>query len=151
MISSALSDAAYVSNAGDAQAGTTGGGTYDYVSPFTVIAAVALFMIIKDTEINNRFSAKLIGFFAPASFGVYLIHVHPLVFDNILLGRFMYISSFHPLAIVPITILTAVLFFAALAAIDYVRILLFRLLRVNKLSESLVNFTVDKIKNMKVK
>ena len=151
LISSALSDAAYVSNAGDAQAGTTGGGTYDYVSPFTVIAAVALFMIIKDTEINNRFSAKLIGFFAPASFGVYLIHVHPLVFDNILLGRFMYISSFHPLAIVPITILTAVLFFAALAAIDYIRILLFRLLRVNKLSESLVNFTVDKIKNMKVK
>lgn len=149
LISSALADTVYISHNADAM--ILGGTTYNYVSPFTVIAAVSLFMLVRGTEIKSRFLAWLIGFFAPVTFGVYLIHVHPLVFSNIMSGNFAFIAGFHPIAIIPAIILAAVLMFIALSAVEYIRILLFRLLRINKLSETLVNSVVNKIKNMELR
>lgn len=128
-----------------------GGYTYNYTSPFTVVAAVALFMLFKDMKIENKLFSNAIKLAAPASFGVYLIHVHPLVFDNIVKDRFEFIAKLHPAAVLPAIIGTALLLFIVLSGIDYVRILLFRLFRIKELSDSLFNSAVGKIKTMKLK
>lgn len=42
-------------------------------------AAISLFMAVRSMEIKNAAVGRIIGFFAPLAFGVYLIHDHPAV------------------------------------------------------------------------
>ena len=128
-----------------------GGCTYNYTSPFTVIAAVSLFMTFKDTKIKNPFACGVINFFAPASFGVYLIHVHPLVFDNVMQDAFKFIAQLTPAAIIPAIIGCSLLVFIVLAAIDRIRILIFKLLKVKENSDSFLNFIIGKLQTMQLK
>lgn len=51
---------------------------YSYNSILVVPASVGLFMAMRTVKVEGV-GAKLVGFFAPLAFGVYLIHDHPAV------------------------------------------------------------------------
>ena len=51
-----------------------------YTSIPMLLSAIFLFLFCLNVKINNTMT-KLISFVAPGCLGVYLIHVHPLVFD----------------------------------------------------------------------
>ena len=71
--------------------------------------------------------------FAPAAFGVYLLHVSPLVFEHVIGNRFAFIGRL-PFPLIPFAVLASagVILAVGLAA-DKVRILLFKALGVPKL------------------
>ncbi len=62
-----------------------------YMSPTMVVAAVALFLCFAKMQI--KVGRRLIAFFAPLSFSVFLIHTHPLVFSNYLWGAFAFLAE----------------------------------------------------------
>ena len=108
-----------------------------YISPTILFAAVALLILfskLQVTSILNRF----IMFFGPLSFGVYLIHTHPLVWKWVMEEGFSDYAKCHPILLVLDVLGTVfgIWFFCSL--IDFVRLKLFETLKVNLLVENIV-------------
>lgn len=50
-----------------------------------VVNAVLSFLLFKDhIKINNRFLQRVIHWLSNVSFGVYIIHAHPMILDTVL-------------------------------------------------------------------
>jgi len=105
-----------------------------YVSITIVLASVFLFLFCLNVKIGPFFQ-KVVHLFAPATLGVYLIHVHPFVFDYIMKDAFDAFAH-KPTVIVVLCVLTATLsIFLLCSAIDLIRIQFFKLIRINKFCE----------------
>lgn len=113
-----------------------GGWILTYTSPVVLGAAVCLLLCGRDLQ-PSAACRRVIAFFTPVSFGVYLFHTQPFVFHRLLNG-----------AAVPLLELPAWLFAIAVpaaaaaifltgAAVDHVRRLAFCLLRIPQLTERL--------------
>lgn len=120
-----------------------GGYTMEYNSPFCVISAFSLIMLFKDKKINSRKIESVIKFFSASSFGIFLIHTHPLVFNNIISDLFIPMTKLNvPLLIISI-IGAAIAAYIVLALAEQLRISLFRLIKVRELTFA----AADKISN----
>ena len=61
-----------------------------YPSPSLVLASLAVFILFAKWKISGQGRlGALIAFLAPASFGVYLIHLHPLIEKHLLVDQFI--------------------------------------------------------------
>lgn len=129
----------------------TGGSTYAYSSPFTVASAVSLFMLLKDIRIKNRFVTRAVEKAAAVSFGVYLIHVDPLVFNCIFKGMFSGLTELPCFIMIIDIIAYSVLLYAVLGTADYIRLFIFGKLKVKERSEQLVTGAIKNLKAMKIK
>ena len=105
---------------------------FNYTSPTVVISAVSLLAIFCNIKLGKGFS-KLIAFFAPLSFSVYLIHTHPLVFDHIFKDAFASLGQGSPLILICGLIFLTIAIYLVCVAIDYIRHLLFKLCRVKQI------------------
>lgn len=106
-----------------------------YVSPPMLMAAVALFLAFVNLDIGTRV-CKLIKYFSPAAFGVYLIHCQPYIFTYCA-GRFAFLAERSPLAMTFGVFCISALIYIPCIAIDLVRIYIFQKL---KIKERLVKF-----------
>lgn len=107
-----------------------------FTSVFILLGSVAFFMFFSRIGIAGGVR-KVTAAVSPVALGVYLIHVHPCIWNHVLAGRFAFLGE----AAAPIMLLgavgLAVGIFALCAAADRVRLLLFRLLRIDRLAEVL--------------
>ena len=110
----------------------------EYTSPFVFLMGAMLVLLFANMKVP-AWVGKVASFFAPASFGVYLIHLHPLVRNHVLMGLFKDIGNQPVWTVVPLTLLVTAGIFLICAAIDYVRLWLFRLLRIKQLLVKLDN------------
>ena len=105
-----------------------------YTSITIVLAAISLFLFCLNVKVSNSLQ-KVILFFSPATLGVYLIHVHPLVFEHIIKEAFADFAN-KPHGVMLLCVLaTALVIFMLCSAIDLVRIWLFKLIKVDCLCE----------------
>lgn len=104
---------------------------YRYNSPAIILSSVALLALFSGWK-PGKTACRWIGVFAPATFGVYLIHAHPLVYNKILNGAF--IPFVHLTAyVLPFAVVgAAAAIFLACAAIDLLRAKLFSVLKVRE-------------------
>ena len=102
-----------------------------YVSPITVTAA-AFHVILLSKMRFSPISSKLISFFAPGSFSVYLINAHPCLWLNEFENRFSGWARLKPEAGLIRVIAYAVLFTGASLLIDKLRQFLFKKLDLQK-------------------
>lgn len=107
-------------------------------SPTVLLCAAALsvaFARFKPCRKLTEFAVL----FAPAAFGVYLLHVSPLVFEHVIGNRFAFIGRL-PFPLIPFAVLASagVILAVGLAA-DKVRILLFKALGVPKMCREAEN------------
>ena len=105
-----------------------------YTSITIVLAAVFLFLFCLKIKIGN-IASKLIRFVSPATLGVYLIHVHPLVFNILIKDAFVSFATKSPLEMIGLVTVASVVIFAACVIIELLRIELFKLIKVGKLSD----------------
>ena len=97
---------------------------------FQSICVLLFFTQIK----YNKYLAKIITFIGPLTFGVYLIHEHPLIRSNIIRNLFSKDSNNLPLnSVVKLILLRDLKILTMCACIDYLRHLLFTLLRIRKI------------------
>lgn len=106
-----------------------------YTSPTIVLSAVFLVSMFSKLKMRTK-SIKIISFLSPMAFGVYLVHCHPYVF-NYMADKFVWIASLPLYYALFVVLLVALIIFTACLIIEYIRCILFKLCRVNKLSNSL--------------
>lgn len=104
----------------------------NYLSPTVVLAAICLLGFFSNLKINGV-AEKIIGFFAPASFGVYLIHEHPLIRETLMRGRFAFLADKNTVVLALSVIGLAAAVFIVCAVIDRIRIAVFELVGIKKL------------------
>lgn len=107
-----------------------------YLNPLMLIFDICLFCLFSKMKLRGTFIRKLIGFLAPLTFSVYIIHVHPLCWA-LIKSRFTFIAGYRELYYVPLVIAFALAIYLGCSLLDYLRSLLFRLLRVDKFSAAL--------------
>ena len=101
---------------------------YKYNSPAIILSSIALFALFSGWKPGKNI-CRWIAVLSPATFGVYLIHVHPQIWEFAFKDAFA--SFVHLKAdVLPFAVLgTAAVIFLICAAIDLLRIRLFRLLK----------------------
>lgn len=104
----------------------------NYTSPTMVGAAVFLFIGFKQLDIH-RIVKKGVAVVSPLAFSVYLIHINPLVRDNILMSCFSQQAVLEPLKLALFVIAVALLICICCYAIDSVRHIIFKVLKINEL------------------
>jgi len=102
-----------------------------YTSPTVLISAVALLVLFSQLKFKEGFK-KVISFFSPLAFGVYLIHTEPHVWNEVLLGRFSYLGNKNPALFIMIIFAIIFAIWFACSMIDYVRLKIFKLLHIKK-------------------
>lgn len=110
-----------------------------YLSPTILAISLALLVIFVKLPIEPKtIASKTIEFFAPLTFGVYLIHTHPAVFEYLLPRLLPHLYDHSNLLFVAGVLLCALGIFAFCSLIDYVRLRIFKYLRVPYLSQKFV-------------
>ncbi len=103
-----------------------------YVSPTIALAAVCLLLFFKNLRFP-RFVNAIIGFFAPAAFGVYLLHDNLLVRKVFIKDHFAFLATESPLYMLLKLAAVVVGIWLIGSLVDRVRIALFRLLHIKSL------------------
>lgn len=113
-----------------------------YMSPTIVGIAIALLFMFANLNIKS-FSQKIIQWMSPAVFGVYLLHMQPLVFDYILKNRYCDIGDL-PVYLIPVAVLgNALLIFTLGVILDKIRIVMFHFLKLDKISEKIEKWIMN--------
>lgn len=107
-----------------------------YVSPTVVIGAVALFLTFKKAGVPSRLTG-FISRFSPAAFGVYLIHEHEYIKGPFMTDRFSFLTEFSAPVMVFGILLSAFAVFAVCLLADFVRVNVFKWLKVKERLERL--------------
>ncbi len=105
-----------------------------YISITILLSAIFLLLFCLKIKINNT-ATKLISFVSPAALGVYLIHVHPLVFNFLINNAFVSFVTKSPIVMIICVILASLAIFVLCTIIELLRIEIFKLIKVSKLSE----------------
>ncbi|MEQ9764855.1 acyltransferase [Streptococcus sp. ZJ151] len=124
---------------------------YWYTSPTITLGALALFVLFVNLNISPSSPlVKFIRFFAPATFGVYLVHLHPLVVKFAMRDFAENFVDQSPL-VFPIIILGAsFLIFLGSILVEKMRIWLFKTLQVASFSAKVDDWLTFKNKVKKI-
>lgn len=112
-----------------------------YTSPTAFGSAIALLMFFSELEINaDELIGQIILFVSPSAFSIYLIHVHPLVFANIIKDCMVpYVTNSNVLFSLLSILIYMVIIFIICFVIDLFRRLIFSRLSFIKQIDSLIN------------
>lgn len=105
-----------------------------YTSPTITIIAISLLELFSRMKLNKIKS--VVTFFASTSFGVYLIHVQNNIW-KLLYNRFAQFATYNPILMILSVLGVAIGIYIICSLIDYLRLLLFRLLKINMLTQKL--------------
>lgn len=103
----------------------------NYTAPTILLASMALLQLFKKIRFSP-FLQKVIAVCSPLSFSVYLIHVHPLVWDNVMEARFADYAGYAPFKLVLAVLGTAIAIYVVCSLADVLREKLFRMLGAKK-------------------
>ena len=105
----------------------------DYSSPSCVLIAFSFVKILSNLNIKNKYIIKIISFFAPLTFGIYLLHNHVLVRKNIIKTKFIWLLNYKSYKLVFMEIICSISIFLICSILDYIRNIIFKLLRIKQL------------------
>ena len=106
----------------------------EYTSPSSVIISICFIILFSNMNVKNNLLQKIISFFAPLTFGIYLIHNHILVRNNYIRNNFTWLLKYRSIKLIIITALQSFKIFIFCSLIDYIRLLLFKIFRIRQLS-----------------
>ena len=110
-----------------------------YTSPFILLAAVLLLLYFRRLKFSSVKSHKFISMLARTSFGVYIIHTHPLIWANFLGARFVpYLKYPIPVTLV-LVILTATAIYSVCTLVDWLVEKALKLFRIDILEKAVDN------------
>lgn len=125
---------------------------YSYNSILVVPASIGLFMAMRTVKVEGR-GAKLVGFFAPLAFGVYLIHDHPAVRPSLwsFLKPYDFAGS---VWMIPYAVACATGIFLVCCMVEWLRQWIFRLCRIdwaiNTVSDRVQSWVSKKVEKLPI-
>ncbi|MDY2625694.1 MAG: acyltransferase, partial [Coriobacteriales bacterium] len=106
-----------------------------YRSPTVLLASCAWLLLMVRLEVPPRL-ARVLRFFAPAAFGVYLIHDNPLVRGMLMSDAFAWIGGLPAPLLVLAVLGCACAVFAVCLVADRLRVALFSAIRIPRLADA---------------
>ena len=103
-----------------------------YLSPTIILAAVALLGLFSQLQLSEA-GIRIVAKLSPYSFGVYLLHTHPLIFQRAIVGQFTALGTVSMPKLLGILLLAAAVIYAAGTAADWALTKLLKLLRIDRL------------------
>lgn len=119
-----------------------------YISPTIIIAALGLFVACARLRIPQR-TEKVISFVSRAAFGVYLIHVCPPIWENVIMGMTASFAQYNTFALIACVFGTAVVIYFLCTLIELCRIYLFKKCRIDRIAIKVEQAISKKIGKMK--
>lgn len=107
-----------------------------YTSPTVLLSAALLLLFFSRLELKGK-PLEFTRFFAPAAFGVYLLHDNPVVRGAVVLPLGAWIGGLPAWTLIPLVLLSAVGIWFLGSVTDLLRLALFRRLRVQRRCEKL--------------
>lgn len=126
--------------------GRLAGCLVSYTSVTVVFFAFGLLHLFSQLNVGQT-AEKLIGAFAPAAFGVYLIHVHPVVW-NLLFEHLVWVGQVPDGALIPAVLGGAAAIFLSCLMVEKLRLILFRVCGIDKVVKKFTAFAETKLKNV---
>lgn len=80
-------------------------------------------------SMRGDITKRMIKFCSPLSFGVYLIHTHPSVWNNLLSNRFSRFANYSSFFCILLVLFSSVAIFSVCIVVDFLRYALFRRLK----------------------
>lgn len=115
-----------------------------YTSITIIYIAFAFVVIFSKLQLGN-YIKKVIKFFSPAAFGVYLIHTHPIIWGHFMAGSFTWIlHSSHWLFVIEILI-SALCIFICCLLIEKARLIIFHFIGINRFIDQIAIMISDKL------
>lgn len=118
-----------------------------YISPTVLLAAIGLFLTTAQFKFSNPLK-KAIAFLAPASLGVYIIHVCKPIFTVATRGFSNSFINYNVIIMFLLIIASTIVIYLACSIIDLIRIQLFKLIRIDRLClaiENVIKRNFDKV------
>ena len=119
----------------------------EYNSPSSVIIAICFVIMFSKLEINSIILQKIISFFAPLTYGVYLIHNHVIVRNHIISRRYIWLLKYSSVKLILMQMRESFKIFLYCSSIDFIRLLIFKLfwirqicIFISKIIEKIANF-----------
>lgn len=117
-----------------------------YLSPTIVVTAICLLILFSRLETLPKVPQKIVSFFAPVSFSVYLIHDNSLIRNNIIAKHFSILASLSPIEMMLHIFVVVLTIFVVCSLIDHIRILIFKLFRVKEIVNKVAECKICKNK-----
>lgn len=105
----------------------------NYTSLPCVLLACALLAKLSGVNVKGKTLSRIIIAISPLTFGVYLIHVQPQVFNNWVTNGFSFLAEFSVPVMAAGILLAAVVVFAACLPMEWLRQQLFKVCKVKSL------------------
>ena len=122
-----------------------------YTSPTVILAAASLTLTFAKLKIPGKAAKAVIGFAAPSALGIFIIHVHDVIWEFKLKDAAVPFVSDNASLMCAKILLTALIIFLGCFAVDVLRRGIFRLLHIKPLlgkldsaADSLLNKMTDK-------
>lgn len=107
-----------------------------YISPMNMWIAALYFCLFSKLRLPSTIK-KLISVLSPAAFGVYLIHVHKIVWQRFIVGAFSKLSEVSVLGMVISVMEYAIIIFSVCIFLELVRIWMFHKFRIESLLQKI--------------
>ncbi len=107
-----------------------------YTSPFILLSAVLLLLFFRRLKFTSQKSLKFISMLARTSFGVYIIHTHPLIWTNLLSERFEPYLKYPIPATLALVLVTAAAIYSVCTLGDWLVEKFFKLVRIDILEKA---------------
>lgn len=121
---------------------------YEYISPTNLFAAIIYVLLFTRIKIKSKVLKKYLPILSIATFGVYVMHLHPYIYHTMLKDAFTFILDYNIFLEPFIVILIALGFLTIMLIIDIIRSKLFKFIRIDKLClwlDKLINNKLDSL------
>ena len=106
-----------------------------YISPFIVYISLNVLLLFKNIEIKNGIISKILIYISSASFGVYIIHSHRLIYDYVLKNAFTFLNECNGIIIFLGIILFMTLIYIVCMVLDKLRVIIFKVFKIDRITE----------------
>ena len=109
--------------------------TVEYTSPSSVMISICFLNILSHLEIKKQFFQKIVSCLSPLTYGVYLLHNHILVRNYVIKNNYLWLikKNRNSFVLILIEILESLKIFFFCSFIDYIRFLIFKLLKLKQI------------------
>ena len=120
----------------------------DYNNVLVYLGAIFLFMAFLNVEVKNNTIKRIVLFFSPLTFAVYLIHesyfVSPWLWDTINIDTW----CIHNVGFIFFAVLTIIGLFICCSFVEFLRKCIFKILKIDFLILKASNYFEEKIRNI---
>lgn len=109
-----------------------------YISPTILIISIGYLCIFSRIRINERIK-KIIKFFSPATFSIYLLNSNHLISEYFLRNKFIFMRDYRTIIMAIMVVVFSLTFSLVAMMIDKVRIVVFKKLKMELFTEKISN------------